>query len=69
MPHVHFIGFRGEEYWSAVRIWGEPDFYHRVWDARAKFGGEVDEGDVLIFARGTADDPPHPMAFNDSAVF
>lgn len=66
---VHFIGFRGEEYWSAVRIFGRPDFFHRVWDARAKMGGERASGDVLVFARGTVEDDPHPMAFNDSAVF
>lgn len=66
---VHFIGFRGEEYWSAVRIFGRPDFFHRVWDERAKHGGETATGDVLVFAKGSADDVPHPMAFNDSAVF
>lgn len=66
---VHFIGFRGEEFWSAVRVFGRPDFYHRTWDARAAMGGERGPDDVLVFARGTADDPPRPQAFDDSAVF
>ena len=34
-PCLHFVGFRGEEYWSAVKVWGFPDFYHRGWDTRA----------------------------------
>ena len=46
---VHFIGFRGDEYNSAVKIWGEPDFIHPVHDRRAYI--EIDkENDILIFA-------------------
>ena len=48
MSHVHFIGFRGEEYWSAVRVWGHPDFVHRWHDHR--MSGDVAEDDVLVFA-------------------
>jgi hypothetical protein len=29
-PCLHFIGFRGEEYWSAVKVWGKPEMIHRV---------------------------------------
>lgn len=58
-PCVHFVGFRGEEYWSAVRVWGLPDFYHRVWDRRAQ--REVAEYDVCVFAKY---DPDHPSPFN-----
>ena len=32
---VHFIGFRGDEYNRAKKIWGEPDFIHPVHDKRA----------------------------------
>ena len=32
---VHFFGFRGVEYISAVRVWGVPDFVHPVHDRRA----------------------------------
>lgn len=58
-PCVHFVGFRGEEYWSAVRIWGLPDFYHRVWDQRAR--REVADYDLCVFAKY---DPEHPSPYN-----
>ncbi len=52
-PCLHFVGFRGEELQSARKIWGEADFYHRVWDRRA--GQELLPGDVLVHATGEAD--------------
>jgi hypothetical protein len=55
-PALHFVGFRGDEYWSAVRIWGRPDFIHRRWDQRAR--REISPDDVLIFATGSEADPP-----------
>ncbi len=55
-PAVHFVAFRGEEYWSAVRIWGRPSFIHRRWDRRA--ARELHPSDILVFAKGTSDDPP-----------
>jgi hypothetical protein len=63
-PAVHFIGFRGEEYHSAVRVWGLPDFYHRGWDTRAQ--REIAEGDVLVF--GPKADPEYvsPYTYDDS---
>ena len=46
---VQFIGFRGDEYYSAVKIWGEPDFIHPVNDYRANV--DIDwENDIIIFA-------------------
>ena len=50
---VHFVGFRGEEYWSAVRIWGKPDY---TWP-QATFHtlGECAPADLVIFG---------PKAFN-----
>ena len=53
MIHVHFIGFRGEEYWSAVRVFGSPDFIHLTHDPRMY--GDVGEDDVLVF--GSRADP------------
>jgi hypothetical protein len=47
---VHFVGFRGDEFWSAVRLWGRPDFIHRRWDKRAQ--REICEEDLVIFAVG-----------------
>ncbi|MFG1302655.1 hypothetical protein V5F34_00750 [Xanthobacter autotrophicus] len=61
---VHFIGFRGEEYWSAARIWGRPGFIHRRWDLRAL--RDIDtEVDVVIFAQGTDAEPPSGKSGDD----
>ena len=55
---LHFVRFCGDEYYSAVRIFGRPDFIHRHWDARAK--SEIVPGDVAMFAYGTECDPIAP---------
>lgn len=72
MKHaLHFVGFRDpryakdERYWRAVKVWGEPDFLHRGWDMRAR--REIADGDTIIFAKGSADQPPRLMSFDDSA--
>ena len=57
---THFVGFRGEEYWSAVRIWGRPHVIHRRWDRRAR--REIGDEDVVVFAAG--DDTQEPPAWN-----
>lgn len=64
---LHFIGFRDDRYWSARRVFGAPDFFHRYWDARAM--AEIASGDTALFATGSDADMPNPNAFNDSAVF
>jgi len=65
---VHFVGFRGDEYVRAQRIWGKPDFIHRNWDERVM--GDVDEGiDVVIFAKGDETWRKNPFTFNDSEHF
>ena len=49
LRYLHFIGFRGEEYWSAVRAFGSPHFIHRRHDLRAN--REIDwENDLIVFA-------------------
>ena len=65
---VHFVGFRGDEYLSAVKVFGKPDFFHRVFDDRVIFGGEVGDNDITIFAN-RADKKYSKFTFNDSAVF
>jgi hypothetical protein len=60
---VHFVGFRGEEYWSAIRVWGRPDFMHRGWDLRAR--REIAPDDIVIFATGGADQEPRERSYND----
>lgn len=47
---VHFVGFRGEEYWSAVKIWGRPGFVHMGNDRRMR--REITDGDTVVFANG-----------------
>lgn len=50
---LHFVGFRGEEYWSAVKVWGTPHFVHPQADFRMI--GEMGPEDVVIYG---------PKAFN-----
>jgi len=55
---VHFFGFRGVEYISAVRVWGQPDFVHPVHDRRAYI--EYDPAnDIGVFAGKETEDRIH----------
>ena len=66
---VHFVGFRGDEYHSAVKVWGKPTFIHRIWDVRA--AQEAQPEDVVVFARVKDwNDRANPRkeTFDDSAV-
>ena len=61
---VHFVGFRAEEYWSAVRVFGRPDFIHMGWDRRARRDIDMDL-DVIVFAKGPHDQPVAARNFDD----
>lgn len=50
---LHFVGFRGDEYVSACRCFGTPDFIHRSPDLRFYRGGELAPHDTVVFANGT----------------
>jgi hypothetical protein len=52
-PALHFVGFKGDEYTSAVRAFGRPDFIHRKNDVRLVFGGEMGPHDRVIYANGS----------------
>lgn len=65
-PCIHFVGFRDDRYWNAVRVWGKPDFYHRGWDTRAK--REIADCDTVVFAKGDADQKLSEYTFDDSGV-
>lgn len=67
MPHIHFVRFSGDEYNRARRVWGNPDFIHRFWDARAV--AEIVPGDVVVFAKGDEHQPINPYTYDDSAHF
>lgn len=58
--HVHFIGFRGDEYARAQRVFGPPDFIHLIHDHRLY--GDVGEEDLLVF--GPKADPDHISEFS-----
>ena len=45
--NVHFVGFRGDEYWRACRVFGAPDFIHIRHDLRMR--REVADGDTVVF--------------------
>jgi hypothetical protein len=62
-PCTHFVGFRDDRYWNAVRVWGRPDFIHPGWDLRAQ--REIADCDTVIFAKGEHDQQPHAMSFSD----
>ncbi len=67
---LHFVGFRdGSQLWRAMQIWGIPDFIHIIWDSRAAYGGERDESDVFIFAKGTIEDVPATHTVDDSSDY
>ena len=47
MKTIHYVGFRGDEYVRAYRIWGGPVMIHKVYDERVFT--EVGEEDIVIF--------------------
>lgn len=62
---IHFVGFRGDEYLRAIRVFGKPDFFHRSNDRR---DGEFDKDDLIVYANGF-ENKPTKYTFNDSEVF
>ena len=64
---LHFVRFKDDRYLAAVRVFGPPDFIHRLWDRRAV--DEIAPGDVVVFADGDETQPVVPFAFDDSANF
>ena len=50
VPLVHFVGFRDDRYWNAVRVFGPPDVVHRNWDPYA--AGDVAPCDTVVHATG-----------------
>ena len=61
--HTHFVGFRGDEYTTAVRLWGRPHFIYMGWDTRAR--REIQDGDLVVFATGDADQVPREKNWPD----
>lgn len=65
-PMVHFVGFKNDRVFNAIKTFGPPDFWHRKYDYRAVC--EIVEGDIAIFADGDENSPIDPYGFDDSAV-
>ncbi len=62
---THFVGFRGDRYWNAVRVFGPPDMIHRDYDIYA--ANDIAPGDVVVFARGPADQRPRSFSVEAQA--
>lgn len=46
-----------------MRIWGRPNFFHRVRNGRAV--RDIDPADTVIFAKGTEHDEPNKFNGQD----
>lgn len=62
-PITHFVGFRDDRYWNAIKIWGRPHYIHPGWDLRAR--RDIAPGDTVVFADGRWTDPPRRQSFAD----
>ncbi len=63
---IHFVNFRDDtEYQSAVKIWSEPDFVHKIHDKRMY--QEIDiENDIVIFSKYAKLKPLEYYSYDDS---
>jgi hypothetical protein len=62
--HVHFVGFRGADFISAVKVFGKPDFVHITHDHRMY--GDIDlDHDLVIFGSKAKADVIRPLSDPD----
>ncbi len=66
MRIVHFIGFKDDRYWNAVKVFGAPHYIHPGFDMRAL--REIAPGDVVVFAEGDWRQEPRRKSFTDYAA-
>lgn len=64
---LHFVCFKDDAYFRAMKIFGKPDFVHRHYDKRCV--AEIMEGDTVVFASGDETQPIFPYTYDDSAYF
>lgn len=64
---LHFVGFKNDRIRSAIRVFGRPDFWHRVYDARAI--AEIMRGDTVVFADEDENQMIRNFTWNDSERF
>lgn len=59
---LHFVGFEDDRVHAARRVFGDPDFYHRIWDVRAH--QEIAPGDRVVFANKGYDFLPEHFVYD-----
>lgn len=64
---LHFVGFKNDRIMGALRVFGRPDFWHRVYDSRAL--AEIFPGDTVVFADGDETQDIREFTYDDSAMF
>jgi len=66
--HIHFVGFRtDQEYWSAVAVFGYPDFIHMIHDNRMY--GDIDICDKVIFGSKAAQEKVSQYNWQDHELW
>ena len=60
---VRFTSLSDQRFQNATLAFGPPDFLHRHWDQRAR--RDIADGDLVVFAKGDADQPVVPFNGND----
>ena len=65
-PCLHFVGFKGDEFTMAKKVFGEPDFIHRWNDGRCR--QMVMPNDVVVYANGSEVPNKSVYSFDDSEV-
>lgn len=65
-PALHFVGFKGDEFTMAKKVFGEPDFIHRWNDGRCR--SMVMPEDTVVYANGSEAPNKSPYSFDDSEV-
>ena len=60
---THFVGFRDDRYWNAVRVFGRPHYIHRRWDLRAQ--RDIHPDDLVVFAQGDKSQQPSRISGDD----
>ena len=65
---VHFVGFRHDsEYWSAVAVWGRPNFIHLIHDHRMY--GDVGEGDIIVLGSKATEEKISQFSWQDHEIW
>lgn len=67
---LHFVGFDPRDPMKiarASRVFGAPDFVHRLWDVRAAC--DIAPGDTVVFAKGTEADKPSFYPYSEDEFY